>query len=77
MLYKATFCNCKRCRHQKSCTDLIMGDCHVFNLNGGYPLATRLDDIFAAVSDAHVAQRIQACHITGAEPVILVYGTWL
>lgn len=55
--------------------DLLVGDCHVLNLYGGNPLSTRLDDILAAVGDAHVAQGIDACHIPRAEPVVLVYCT--
>ena len=34
-----------------------------------------LDDVLAAVGDAHVAQRVNAGHIAGAEPVVLVYRT--
>ena len=59
--------------------DLFMGDCHILNLYGGDPLASRLDNILAAVCNAHIAQGVDASHIASAEPAVLVYctGLWM
>lgn len=47
----------------------------ILDVNGGDPLATRLDDIFAAVCDAHEAQRINAGNVSCLEPVVCVHCT--
>lgn len=54
-----------------------MRDSHVFNLYGGYPFPARLDDIFAAVCDAHIAQGVHAGDISCAEPVVFIHCTRL
>lgn len=52
---------------------LFMGHSHVLNLNGRYPLPSRLDHILDSVRDAHEAQGVNASHISSAEPAILIH----
>ncbi len=54
---------------------MFVRHCSILNVNGGNPLATRLDDIFAAVCDAHEAQWINAGHVSCLEPVVWVHCT--
>ena len=54
---------------------MFVRHCSIFNVDGGNPLATRLDDIFAAVCDAHEAQWINAGNVSCLEPVVCVHCT--
>ncbi|MNP85445.1 hypothetical protein D3C76_1851920 [compost metagenome] len=47
---------------------LGVGHGDVFQVNGGDPLTTRLDDIFAAVGDQQITVFVDGGHITGVEP---------
>ena len=54
-----------------------MGHGSVFGVNGGDPFSTRLNDIFAAVCDAHEAQGVNAGHIACPEPVVFIHSACL
>ena len=54
---------------------MLMRHGSIFNVNGGDPFSARLDDVFAAVCDAHEAQGVNAGHIACPEPIVLVHST--
>lgn len=54
---------------------MLVRHCSILNVDGGDPFATRLDDIFAAVCDAHEAQWINAGDVSCLEPVVCVHCT--
>ena len=47
----------------------------ILDVDGGDPLATRLDDVFAAICDAHETQWVNAGNISCLEPVVCVHCT--
>ena len=49
----------------------------VLDVDRGNPFPSRLDDILAAVGDAHEAQWINRGHIPGLEPALCIHCTAL
>ena len=43
-------------------------------LDGGYPLAARLDQVLAAVCDLEVPEAVDGGHITRREPLVFPCG---
>src|SRR3546814_6072306 len=48
------------------------GDCGVLDIDRAHPFATRLDDVFLAVGDAHEAVLVYRGDIASVEPAVRI-----